>query len=458
MTTAARPGQFTGATDNSANGGLFGDTKIDGIPDLVGADVLAAQVAATAAKVSETNAGTSATNSAADAVSTAADRVATAADVVLTKADVVLTKADVVTTGQNVTSIGGSVTAAANSATAAAEDRLLATNAATAANTSAQNALADANLADGHEQAALAAKNSAVTAKGASEAARDLSIAAKNAAVPAAAAAANSKADAQKLAINAANQTFTLSDGSTTGLSALSYAAAAAASATAAAGSNGASGAANSATTSTQQKVLAEAAAVTATKYAVNIQGTPITGSDFSAKAWAVGDGSTSGNGVDHASGRGNAKDWATLTSGKADTSEYSAKEYAIGAQRRGAANGGSAKDWASFVSGTSKVDNVYKSARAYAIDAANSVADFDDIYYGAYASDLLAVQSQTGATPAKQVLVGDLYYNTNENAVKYCQVVPSGGDADGTWGAIVAVNTSGFATKGFATAMAIAL
>ena len=39
MTTAARPGQFTGATDNSANGGLFGDTKIDGIPDLVGADV-----------------------------------------------------------------------------------------------------------------------------------------------------------------------------------------------------------------------------------------------------------------------------------------------------------------------------------------------------------------------------------------------------------------------------------
>jgi len=35
MTTPARPGQFTGATDNAANGGLFTDTLIDGIPDIV---------------------------------------------------------------------------------------------------------------------------------------------------------------------------------------------------------------------------------------------------------------------------------------------------------------------------------------------------------------------------------------------------------------------------------------
>ena len=62
MTTPARPGQFTGATDNAANGGLFTDTLIDGIPDIVGADVLAAETAATNAKASETAAATSATN------------------------------------------------------------------------------------------------------------------------------------------------------------------------------------------------------------------------------------------------------------------------------------------------------------------------------------------------------------------------------------------------------------
>ena len=49
MATPARPGSFTGATDNASSGGLFTDTLIDGIPDIVGADVAAAQAAATAA-------------------------------------------------------------------------------------------------------------------------------------------------------------------------------------------------------------------------------------------------------------------------------------------------------------------------------------------------------------------------------------------------------------------------
>lgn len=35
MTTPARPGAFTGATDNAASGGLFTDTLIDGIPDII---------------------------------------------------------------------------------------------------------------------------------------------------------------------------------------------------------------------------------------------------------------------------------------------------------------------------------------------------------------------------------------------------------------------------------------
>ena len=50
MATPARPGQFTGATDNAASGGLFTDTLVDGIPDIIGADVASAEAAAAAAK------------------------------------------------------------------------------------------------------------------------------------------------------------------------------------------------------------------------------------------------------------------------------------------------------------------------------------------------------------------------------------------------------------------------
>ena len=144
------------------------------------------------------------------------------------------------------------------------------------------------------------------------------------------------------------------------------------------------------------------------------------------------------------------------LLASTVDNTEYSAKEYAIGAQRRGQANGGSAKDWASYLNSQDTVDDTYKSARAYAIDAANAVDNFNERYYGNYATDLAAVQAHVAE--GKTVLVGDLYFNTNDSAVKYCTVVPSGGDADGTWLRIQATDTSGFATKGFSIAMSIAL
>lgn len=84
---------------------------------------------------------------------------------------------------------------------------------------------------------------------------------------------------------------------------------------------------------------------------------------DFSAKAWAVG-----GTGVTDTASKGAAKEWAIETASTVDTSEYSAKEYAVGTQRRGLANGGSAKDWASYTGGT--VDNTLYSAKKYAEDS----------------------------------------------------------------------------------------
>ena len=82
--------------------------------------------------------------------------------------------------------------------------------------------------------------------------------------------------------------------------------------------------------------------------------------------------------------------------------------------------------------------------AAASAAAAAASADNFDDTYLGAKSSD------PTQDNDGDALNAGDLYFNTSSNELKYYN-----GSA---WNAIVAVDTSGFATKGFATAMSIAL
>jgi hypothetical protein len=196
-------------------------------------------------------------------------------------------------------------------------------------------------------------------------------------------------------------------------------------------------GASANATTATDKAAEAVSSAEEAEAWAQKIDGEAQTGEGYSSKAWAIGD----TGGVSNTVGSGNAKDWATETSTTVDTNEYSAKEYAIGAQRRGQANGGSAKDWATYVNGEDTVDGTSKSARYWAQKAQDSKTEFSNIYHG---------ESSTAPT-GSEVGAGDLWFDSGNNVLKYYNNA-------GQWVAIAAVDTSSFASTSFSLAMAIAL
>ena len=173
--------------------------------------------------------------------------------------------------------------------------------------------------------------------------------------------------------------------------------------------------------------------------WATKTTGEAETGLGYSSKAWATG-----GTGVTSTAGSGAAKEWATKTTANVDGTEYSAKEYAIGTQIRGTT--GSAKDWASYTAGT--VDGSEYSAKYWAQQAANETQSQRDVYYGASASDAAAQTWQTG-TNGGTVDAGDQYFNTSSNIIRVY---------DGSAWNDAVVSTTGFATNGFAIAMAIAL
>ena len=194
-----------------------------------------------------------------------------------------------------------------------------------------------------------------------------------------------------------------------------------------------ATNAANSATAAATSATNAATSETNANDWAVKTNGI-VDSTDYSSKAWAIG-----GTGVTNASGAGPAKDWATETTGQVDGTEYSAKEYAVGTQTRGTT--GSAKDWATYTGGT--VDGSGYSAKYWAEQAAASADNFDDTYLGPKSAD------PSVDNDGDPLNAGDLYFNTTTNTMRVYS---------GTAWQDAAVSTAGFASNGFAIAMAIAL
>ena len=177
--------------------------------------------------------------------------------------------------------------------------------------------------------------------------------------------------------------------------------------------------------------------ATLATNYATKTDGS-VESSQYSSKAWAIG-----GTGVTDTAGSGSAKSWA-VEADAVDGSEHSAKSYAISGS---AISAGSSKQWAlgggsGFSTNTAVSGGVY-SARYYAEQAAASADFVDDKYLGSKSS-LPSVDNDGNA-----LATGALVFLTSDNTLRIW---------NGSAWVVAAVDTSSFATAGFAVAMAIAL
>lgn len=383
MTTPARPGSFTGATDTASAGSYFGTTLLSGISDLVAADVASAQTSATNAAASASSVSTDATNASNSA--TVAQKFATNP-----------ANTQFAHSGQNYFSALHYATEVSNQ-----------TSLATTARTDAQNF-------------ATRAANSAFTFDGQNyfSALHYQTLANTNATT------------AGTQATNSANSATASANSAT----------ASASSATASA--NSATASANSASTASGHATTASGHVTTASNYATKVDGAVPSTSDYSAKAHAIG-----GTGVTGQTGA--ASEWAIKATAVDSSGEHSAKSYAISGT---AISAGSAKQWAigggsGFARDTAVAGGEF-SAKYWANVAANSVSTFDERYYGSYSSDSAAQTAHTNA--GHTVAAGDLYFSTSTNNVRFY---------NGTaWNNIAAVDTSAFASKGFATAMAIAL
>jgi len=263
---------------------------------------------------------------------------------------------------------------------------------------------------------------------------------------------AHTSSGSQPLTTNANSAKYDLivdaASATTSATNAASSATAASTSATAA--STSATSASTSATTATTKASEAATSATNAASSATSASGSASTATTKASEAStsatnaassatsATSSASTATTKASEASTSAtNAASSATTASGHATTATTKATEAATSATTA----------TTQATTATTKATESASSATAAAASAAAAAAsadNFDDIYLGAKSSD------PTVDNDGDALNAGDLYFNTTSNVLKYY---------DGSaWNAIVAVDTSGFATKGFATAMSIAL
>jgi len=229
---------------------------------------------------------------------------------------------------------------------------------------------------------------------------------------------------------------------------ALASATAAAASATAAANSatnaatsatNAATSESNAATSETNASTSATAASNSASAAATSATNAATSESNASTSETNAATSAT--NAASSATSAASSATTATTQASAASTSATNAATSATNA----ANSATTATTQASNAATSATAAQTAQTAAEAAQTAAELAADnFDDTYLGAKASD------PTLDNDGDALNAGDLYFNTTSNVLKYY---------DGSaWNNIESTDTSGFATKGFATAMSIAL
>jgi hypothetical protein len=229
---------------------------------------------------------------------------------------------------------------------------------------------------------------------------------------------------------------------------ALASATAAAASATAAANSatnaatsatNAATSESNAATSETNASTSATAASNSASAAATSATNAATSESNASTSETNAATSAT--NAASSATSAASSATTATTQASAASTSATNAATSATNA----ANSATTATTQASNAATSATAAQTAQTAAEAAQTAAELAADnFDDTYLGAKASD------PTVDNDGDALNAGDLYFNTTSNVLKYY---------DGSaWNNIESTDTSGFATKGFATAMSIAL